>query len=160
MCPLANQGRAQSAQDTQGLGQMAFWTPSPSALSTHIEPLGAALFCTHSTKAAIQGLGPRSPRASSCEPLTPCQAVPGLSGQACRALAKLRLALSLPTIHGARPCPPWKAAPRWPTAHSSAFPVGAVVQQSRGRRSSSSVRDGGPGPECTGGAPGQGPPLS
>lgn len=55
MCPLANQGRAQSAQDPQGRGRMAFWTPSPSALSTHVEPLGAALFCTHSTKGCDTG---------------------------------------------------------------------------------------------------------
>ena len=151
--------------------------PSPSALSTHVQPSWVEILAWHllyrasliSAKGwdAIQGLGPGSPRAGSSEPVTLPGSARPLSrpagphggGLGC-SLAKLLLGPQ-PAHGGAeRPCPQWKGAPGWPSAHSGDFPVRAAAEQSWGRGSSSSVRDGGPGPECAVGAPGQGPLLS
>lgn len=137
--------------------------PSPNALSTHTEWNLGLVYTPPRAGRQSRSLGLRPPEQAVLSPA----ARPGSArtlqdpiqvGWA-TALLSSSLGPSLPMVHDERLHPQWKVAPRWPTARSGVFPVGAVAEQ-RWHRSSSSVQDGGPGPEYTVDAPGQGPPLS
>lgn len=144
--------------------------PGPSALPVRVKPPGWSPGLAHAApRAGMQSralsLGPLGQAVlSPCHSAGRCQASQHRSAPYTVGWAAVSLSCSLaprrPGGHGKRAGPQRKAAPRWLGIHSSGLPAGAVAEQSRGRRSSSSVRDDRLGPECTGGAPSQGPPLS
>lgn len=168
-CPRANQGRAQSPRSLRGWARWHSRCQAPVHCLPMLSHAGCNLVLVHiPPRAGVQGLEPRSPRASHSEPLSLCQTVLGLSAQDCRTLDRWA-GLVLLSSSGSPACPRYtvKDPAQSGRQHQDGplpTPVlslwGLVVQQSWGRRSSSSVQDAGPGPECTVGAPGQRPPLS
>lgn len=169
MCPLANQSKAQSPQDRRDWARWGSRCQKPmhSLLGEPcwVEPWPG----THPTKGwdALTGLEPSPPEqavlsschsARQCRPLRTGQQDPTRVG--CPAvLLSSSLAPRLPTVHLAKGPAPHEGSTKKAHHPLQCLPYGLWLSRV-GDTGLPLGRDDGPGPECTVGAPGQGPPLS
>lgn len=104
-CPRANQGRAQSPRSLRGWARWHSRCQAPVHCLPMLSHAGCNLVLVHiPPRAGVQGLEPRSPRASHSEPLSLCQTVLGLSAQDCRTLDRWA-GLVLLSSSGSPACP-------------------------------------------------------
>lgn len=154
MCPLANQGKAQSPQD-RGTGPDEILEAKAQCTPCSC---GAMLGGTLAWSTFHQGLG-YSHSARQCPASQHRLAGPPTDGLGC-SLAKLSsLAPGLPTIPLVKGPAPSEGSTKKAHHPLQCLPCGLWLSIV-GDTCLPLGRDDGPGPECTVGVPGQGPPLS